>query len=1162
MAGTLLKLGYSNPLTDSFGAHPILGPVLDLNDGATYTLLAPEVGGIELQPPPRTIALAGNIRTQGERATRALYRHNRTVRVPLLLGPMSSYAALTAALRELLQWVNAAPQVPMTLLYQPPNATQPVYLDIVGAAHSLPADESDWLRLQLEPVELVFVCRPGLRGDRITLQNLVSNPGFEQGSGPGVPVFTELFANLAAYTQVAGSAPTLAPANTFVDALMANGGSALLAYYRLDETSGTAAYDIAGQGYTGTTHGSPTQNVAGLLSGDTDACYTFASASSQYVSVPSTAVFPSGNSPLSVGVWFKIASAPAATAQLWSYGDITTGHHALSLYLATTGKLTCDVGAGASVLSSASAVSNAVAHFAALTWDGTTLTLWLDGVSQGTATPGAQSIPTTPTVNLGANATPAAYFSGQLDEACLWSAALSSTQIANIYTAGHSGASGTLASAFSLPVSGQVSFGSAQWASVNAWQLRFRYTTGLTLRAFLHYVDGNNYVQAQVTGTQLSLAHKVGGTFTTIQTVTVALTYEGWYWLQCTQFPTVNATPTTQFPNVNANYPYLTAAVTYDDNGAVGAQIAAASGPAVDVAIALTGKPQMLAQGAALVVGGNVVNLFGPGGWSVATGGGAGGLGVTSVAIGSWEQASANLPPLGLVNVNAGNAVQVPVTSYGCARLDIPAGSTALDARWQTPTSGFGPNGLIPLPGSGGAGVTLAYAFAANSTGFAGTARVQLYWTEYTAAGAALGTYQAASVTPPAGWQGYASTFVTQNAGCAAISIFIRILDAATGTSVGAVLWLDNVQVWSVSSTGLAVGSMPYCELRFPQSPAQVVLSGLLGDLPCPAALSFGAYLTSLPQGGALSFAVGRSAQPSATARLTAAMNGFYGSALGAGQQATAALDATAYGGYTISNNPQTGWSAKGFAPLASDAPGVYHLLERFLSTQSVGNLPNVQVRANTQQRLLPWFGASSSADQLGNSYGPYAALLSASNTWTIVDTGQVTLPPYSQGAMTDPTQTYLVPHPQWQDLTAGGAMCSASWCALLPIDGSLIVGVVNNPSNAASALSNTWLWTYFDGLLVNRAAAQDAPGWLYSLEAVATPNAAHAGGGPGTQGTGNVNVNSGADPYLILDPTSALPQTGQAGVNQLVAYVADQAGAVLGFAGEVSYSPLYLWPR
>ncbi|HKT37098.1 MAG TPA: hypothetical protein VJR48_01935, partial [Ktedonobacterales bacterium] len=99
MAGTILKLGYTNPLTDTFGAHPLLGAVIDLNDGVTFTLASPE--GLEMSAPPRSLLLAGNIRTQGEIATRAIVRHNRTVTARLIVGPAANSAALIAAIREL-----------------------------------------------------------------------------------------------------------------------------------------------------------------------------------------------------------------------------------------------------------------------------------------------------------------------------------------------------------------------------------------------------------------------------------------------------------------------------------------------------------------------------------------------------------------------------------------------------------------------------------------------------------------------------------------------------------------------------------------------------------------------------------------------------------------------------------------------------------------------------------------------------------------------------------------------------------------------------------------------------------------------------------------------------------------------------------------------------
>src|SRR6185312_17490559 len=181
MAGTILKLGYTTPLSDAFGAHPTLGAAIDLNDGLTFTLASPD--GLEIPAPPRSIVLAGNIRSQGEIATRAITRHNRTVTARLFVGPASSSTALIAAIRNLLLWLAAPPQLPITLQYQPFNASTPLYLDVVGASHNLPADEGQWLRGQFEPLTISFIARPGLRDARVTLQNLVANPGFEQPTG-------------------------------------------------------------------------------------------------------------------------------------------------------------------------------------------------------------------------------------------------------------------------------------------------------------------------------------------------------------------------------------------------------------------------------------------------------------------------------------------------------------------------------------------------------------------------------------------------------------------------------------------------------------------------------------------------------------------------------------------------------------------------------------------------------------------------------------------------------------------------------------------------------------------------------------------------------------------------------------------------------------------
>lgn len=642
MAGTILRLGWTDPRTGIFGAHPQLGGPLDLNDGVTLTLMD---GGLELSPPPREVALAGNVRSRGERAARALYRRNRQVRVGLILGPMASYADLAAVIRSLVAWVDAPPATPVALLWQAPGAASPVYLDIVGAAHSIPADERDWLRLQVEPVELLFSARPGLRGDRVTLQNLAMNPGFEAPSGPGVTVFSDPFATLNAYTALAGAAPNQSPANTYVDALMANGGASLARYYRLDEASGTLAYDSSGAGATATVHGGPTQGAAGLLAGDSDTCMTFAAASSQYISAPMTGL-PTGNAAFSYGAWFKFAANPPASTVIMGFGG-AAAKAGCTCWIDTAGKLNADLNSGTGQITSASAVTTGVAHCVIVTWDGTTLTLYLDGVSVGTSAPGALALVQS-ACNIGANNNGNGFYTGQIDEACYWTATLSSAQVTAIYNAGHAGATGAVSAAMSIPSGVRLSFGSPAWGAINTWQARLRWMAGGAPTFYLHYTSASDYLAVTLSGATLALVHSAAGTATTLASAAAPLTHEAWYWLQVTQFPTVPGNPA-----------LVAATLLSDASGAAGALVATA-GPAAtaDAITALSGQPQIAASGAALVIGGlasgagHQVSLFGPGGWmfQAATAGAS----PTGMALGAWERAPANTYPGGPVSSGGG----------------------------------------------------------------------------------------------------------------------------------------------------------------------------------------------------------------------------------------------------------------------------------------------------------------------------------------------------------------------------------------------------------------------------------------------------------------------------------------------------------------------------
>ena len=892
MSTTILRLGWTNPQTGAFGDHPVLGPVLDLNDGATFTLTTPN--GIELPPPPRTLVTTGNVRTQGERATRAIYRHNRRAVARVLVGPMASYADLAATLRTLVSWLSAPPAVPVALMYQPIGATSAVYLDVVGAAHDVSEDEGDWLRLQLEPVELVFVARPGLRGDRVALQNLALNPGFEAPSGPGVSVFSDAFTNVSAYKVLSGTAPTTS---------------------------------------------------AGVMT---------------------------------------------------VYGGST------------------------------------------------------------------------------------------------------------------------------------ITFGSPAWGAINTWQIRFNYYNGLNAFFYPHYVDGNNHLQIFTSGTTLYLTQVVAGTGHDLASAAVTLANGTYYWLRFTQFPSApGSAPDTQVT------------LLADSAGAPGTAMATLGPVATyDAVTALAGVMGFSCSGGNLLLGGNypnvhAVSLFGPGGWSYLGGSGAG----SGTCSGAWEQDTANTYTGG------------PVASFGAARIDLPPTGT-VSAAWfpyngGTPTG----NGAIPVTAAGN---TLGLSAMTRSAGLSASARISLLFNEYDASGTYLRQTAVASSGGSGTWISLSGS-VSTGASCAYGSVLLQVADAVAGASANGTVWFENVQVWNRTSSGAA--TMPYCELRFSQSPAQLVVSGLLGDLPAPAFVAFGTYLANWPTGGTLSFALGRRGTVSATARLTGVSHGWY--AANATPTATAVLDAASYGGYYAQATVAAGWNPRAFSFAPADAPGVYHVLARFLTQQVSANLGNVEVRATMQQRLRAWYGALDSSDQLNIYYAPFVFPMTASNAWTVVDSGQVAVPAFNAGALADPTQTYLTPHTQWADLTSGGSVCAINWQMLLPVDGSLLTGVLNNPSNAPFAVAGSWLWTYFDGLGTNLGLPA---AWAYSVESSALPNPAHGSGGPGTTGSGAINVNSGADPYLTVDPQLQLG--GNGGVNQLAAYISDGSGSVLPVHADLQYTPLYLYPR
>jgi hypothetical protein len=191
--------------------------------------------------------------------------------------------------------------------------------------------------------------------------------------------------------------------------------------------SGTTLVDISGNSVNGT--------ISGTVGWDTTAL--------------GTAIEPDGSSgrvdasvsltgfPITTAAWFKTPSASAGNEVVIGVADSTVTNNQLRMYVKTTGVLEANAfwSGGGGTATGTSTVDDDEWHFGVAVYESSTSRkLYVDGVLENTNTDSVSiNACDRATIGVTADSTPAAYFGGSIQNARVWSRALSADEITLLY---------------------------------------------------------------------------------------------------------------------------------------------------------------------------------------------------------------------------------------------------------------------------------------------------------------------------------------------------------------------------------------------------------------------------------------------------------------------------------------------------------------------------------------------------------------------------------------------------------------------------------------------------------------------------------------------------------------------------------------------------------
>jgi hypothetical protein len=198
-------------------------------------------------------------------------------------------------------------------------------------------------------------------------------------------------------------------------------------YWPLDELSGTVANDRSGNALNGTYNGGFTLGETSIPAGGLS---TLLNGTTGYVQLPTLDNTP-GNI-FTISGWFNTANI-GAQQNIFTIGT-TAANAGASLFIGADGYIQSLITGGTNILGAS--IATASWYYAAFVCDGTTLSLYLNGVLQATAT--ASTTPNIPAIGinqLGADSG-GSFFDGYLAQCAYYNTALTAAELLAIYNAG------------------------------------------------------------------------------------------------------------------------------------------------------------------------------------------------------------------------------------------------------------------------------------------------------------------------------------------------------------------------------------------------------------------------------------------------------------------------------------------------------------------------------------------------------------------------------------------------------------------------------------------------------------------------------------------------------------------------------------------------------